>query len=231
MIAIVIPVLGRPEAVVNVQRSIEQVALVPYRVLFICSANDHEGLRASLSTDADVRIVDWEPGKADFARKINFGFRESLEPFVLLGATDLRFLQGWDRLALDVAGKTGAGVIGTDDMGNPLVKRGKHATHPLVRRTYIEELGGTFDEEPGVVYAECYDHQCVDNELIFVAQERGQWAFAHGSKVEHLHPLWRKSPMDPVYQKALARGQEDIRKFGGRRTDWTRKRERSRVGA
>jgi hypothetical protein len=231
VIAIVIPVLGRPEAVANVSRSIDVATDIECTVLFVCSPNDADGLRAAQDTGEDVRVVAWEPGKADFARKINFGFRKTDEPFVFLGATDLRFLRGWDRAALRVAEATGAGVIGTDDMGNPLVKRGKHATHPLVRRSYIEEFGGTFDEERGVVYAECYDHQCVDNELVYVAQERGQWAFARDSKVEHLHPIWRKAAMDPVYQKALARGQQDIRMFGGRRTDWTKRRQRSKVGA
>jgi hypothetical protein len=172
-----------------------------------------------------------EPGPGDFAKKINLGFENTWDPFVFLGATDLNFKPGWDAAALCVAEATGAGVIGTDDMGNGLVRAGKHATHPLVRRSYIEELGGTFNEEPGVVYAECYDHQAVDNELVFVAQERGQWAFARDSKVEHLHPLWLKSPMDPTYEKALARGKQDIQIFGQRRADWTARRGRTRVGA
>lgn len=235
MIAIVIPVLGRPEQIANVVASIDASTSVGHRVLFMCSPSDQVGIDACRSVDSRqylyIHVVEWKPGKADFARKTNLGFDETDEPFVFLGATDLRFRSGWDHAALRVAEETGAGVIGTDDMGNGLVRAGKHATHPLVRRSYIEELGGTFDEEPGVVYAECYDHQAVDNELVFVAQERGQWAFARGSKVEHLHPLWRKSPMDATYEKALARGREDIRLFGERRADWTARRERSRVGA
>jgi hypothetical protein len=235
VIAIVIPVLGRPQQIQRVIASIDASTTVEYRVLFVCSQSDRAGLDACRSVDTRqfiyIRIVEWEPGKGDFARKTNTGFAEVDEPFVFLGATDLRFLPGWDHAALRVAEESGAGVIGTDDMGNALVRRGRHATHPLVRRAYIEEFGGTFDDEPGIVYAECYDHQCVDNELVCVAQERSQWAFARDSKVEHLHPLWRKSPMDATYEKALARGQQDIRLFGKRRADWTSRRRRTRVGA
>ncbi|MDF2751686.1 MAG: hypothetical protein K0S82_68 [Gaiellaceae bacterium] len=231
MIAVVIPVLGRPEAVLRVADSLEHMTHGAYRLFFLCSPGDDAAIEAVERTGADYRVVMWHPDKADFAMKTNLGFRLTNEPYVFLGATDLRFHVSWDLHVLLVAQETGAGVIGTDDMGNPLVRRGKHATHALVRRTYIEECGGTFDEEPGVVYAECYDHQCVDNELVFVAQERGQWAFAANSKVEHLHPLWRKGTMDPVYQKALARGQADIRIFASRRADWTARRGRTKVGA
>lgn len=231
MIAIVIPVLGRPEQVKRVAVSIRLNTTVDHTILFVCSSSDRDGYRAACESRADVLCRPEEPGPGDFAKKINLGFENTWDPFVFLGATDLDFKPGWDVAALRVAEETGAGVVGTDDMGNPLVRRGRHATHPLVRRSYIEEFGGTFDEEPGIVYAECYDHQLVDNELVFVAQERQQWAFARDSQVEHLHFLWRKSEKDATYEKAMARGQEDISLFGKRRADWTARRRRTKVGA
>jgi hypothetical protein len=132
-------------------------------------------------------------------------------PFVLLGASDLLFHSGWDVEALRVAEQTGAGVIGTNDLANPAVKAGRHSTHPLVRRSYIDEVGGTFDQGPGVVYFEGYDHQCVDNELCIAATKRKQWAFAKESKVQHLHPIFDKTiSMDDTYRRGLAKGKEDI---------------------
>lgn len=231
MIDIIIPVLGRPGQVTDVAVSARLNTEVDFELTFVCSGSDREGYRAACAMHAAVLCLAEEPGRGDFAKKINLGFSENERPFAFLGATDLKFYPGWDHAALRVAEETGAGVIGTDDLGNGLVRQGKHSTHSLVRRSYIEAQGGTFDEEPGVVYAECYDHQCVDNELVFVAQERGQWAFARGAQVEHLHPLWRKSPMDATYRKALAQGRQDIVLFGSRRADWTARQRRTRVSA
>jgi hypothetical protein len=162
-----------------------------------------------------TRIVPWEAGHADWAKKINAGFEETTEDFLLLGATDLRFHPGWDANALRVAKHTGAGVIGTNDLGNVTVMRGKHSTHPLVRRAYIEQFGTV--DEPGKVVHEGYQHQWVDTELVQTAMARGQWAFAKDSHVEHLHFMWRKSKRDATYDKALSTSREDHHYFSQRK--------------
>jgi len=102
--------------------------------------------------------------------------------------------------------------------------RGRHATHPLVRRSYVEEHG-TIDE-PGKVLHEGYDHQWVDNELVETAKARGAWAFAKNSHVEHLHPFWpdgkggKKGEMDATYEKALSSPRKDMALFRSRRRLW-----------
>src|SRR3990172_3494559 len=175
-IAILIPVLGRPERAKPLVESIRSSASVTHRVLFLCSPSDGEGIHAYGSI-GDMVIVEWNPGPGDFARKTNRGLAETSEPFVFCGATDLTFQPGWDTAALAVAEETGAGVIGTWDGANPAVKAGRHSTHSLVRRSYAENPGCTADGT-GTIYCELYDHQCVDNELCELAQTRGQWAFA-----------------------------------------------------
>jgi hypothetical protein len=55
-----------------------------------------------------------------------------------------------------------------------------------------------------VVCHEGYRHWFVDDEIVWTAKQRGVWAFAAGSIVEHLHPYWGKGEMDSVY----ALGQE-----------------------
>lgn len=214
-ITVQIPVLGRPHnAAPLIERlmSVSECKVVP---IFICSRGDTEQIEACNATEAEVLIVSWEPGPGDFARKHNMCFGAfDYAPYVFLGADDLEFTRGWDLHVLAVARKSGAGVIGTQDDANPLVKRGKHSTHSLVSRSYIEQVGGTWHDGPGSVYHEGYDHQYVDTELCMAAMEREEWAFARRSLVRHHHPLYRsiergKTPMDATYEKAMRGGKED----------------------
>jgi len=226
VIAILIPVLNRPQ---NAQRLIDSIGYatsVPYRTLFLCTPLDTLEIEAAKATGSDVHIVDWDAGPGDWAKKINEGYRLTDEPFMLLAADDLKFHPAWDTRALGVAAESGAGVIGTNDLGNATVMRGRHSTHPLVRRTYIEECG-TIDEE-GKVLHEGYCHQWVDTELIETAKVRYQWAFAKDSIVEHMHPFWpdgkggHKGEMDSTYEKALSTSVEDYRHFNSRKRLWSR---------
>ena len=150
------------------------------------------------------------------------------EEFIFTGADDLDFRPAWAEAALDRIERDEVGVCGTNDAGNPMVKRGLHSTHSLVRRSYIDECGGTFDEVPGEVFYTGYDHQSVDNELIAVAKARDCWTFAELSLVIHQHPFWNKSvPRDATYDKALLRGREDARLFERRRREWVRAQRRA----
>lgn len=221
MIAIVIPILGRAERAQLLMSSIRSSTLVPHRILLVLSPGDPTNSDWK-HTGADWIEAPWKPGPGDFAKKTNLGYRETSEDFIFLGASDLEFTPGWDVAALKVAEETGAGVIGTQDSCNPAVKKGKHSTHSLVSREYIRDLGGTIDNT-GEIYCELYDHQCVDNELIELAQARNTWTFAHGSVVIHHHPLYDKtSKMDPTYTKALAKGKDDRILFMRRRRLWQR---------
>ena len=225
MIDVVVPVLNRSQNVQPLVDSIHANTTVEHYVVFVCSPNDDDEIAAVRASGCDYMIVSWEPGPADSAKKWNRGFTYTEAPYVLLGADDLEFTPGWDVEALKVADRTGAGVIGTQDTMNPLVKHGRHSTHSLVRRSYIDSRGGTFDEIPGVVYCELYDHQAVDNELVQVARDRGEWAFANNSVVIHHHPIYDKqTKMDSTYEKALAEGSADIRLFKQRLKEWSASR-------
>lgn len=225
MIDILLPVLRRPQNAERVYESIASTTSFDFRVTFLISPDDPDELAAVERLRlADYIVVPWLPRAGDFARKINFGFRHTTEPFVFLGADDLLFHESWDAAAVGTAELHGASVIGTQDDCNPLVKRGRHATHSLVRRSYAEERGCTFDELPGVVYCEAYDHQYVDTELYVVATERGDWAFAEDALVRHVHPLDRRNRigLDETYRKGMAHGREDGQLFLQRRRQWVR---------
>jgi len=213
-IAILVPVLGRPERALPLAQSAARGTDVPYSLTFMCSPDDDAEI-AACSEAGDVIVVDWPAGPGDYARKINAGYRATTEPFVFTAADDLIFHPGWASAALELADRIEASVIGTDDLWNPMVRRGDHSTHTLVRRSYVELEGASWDG-PGTVFCEEYDHQYVDTELVACARARGVWAFCREARVEHLHPFAHKSAMDETYRKGLARGREDRRLYDQR---------------
>lgn len=199
-VVIVVPVLKRPHRVKPLLENI--AASTPegsYRVLFVASPKDGEQIAAIVDSGADYLIAWWEGGTpGDFARKTNAAYEVSTEPLIFTGADDLNFHPGW----LEAAKAKLAphiGVVGTNDLGNPRVKQGRHSTHSLVRREYADR--GTVDE-PNKIYCEEYPHQFCDDEMIQTAMARRAFAFAQRSIVEHLHPHWKKGPDDEVYQLA-----------------------------
>jgi hypothetical protein len=109
-------------------------------------------------------------------------------PWIFITGDDVRFHPGWLDHAQHIAALTGAHVVGTNDWGNPRVMAGEHGTHLLIRRSYIEEQGASWDG-PGVVCHEGYRHNYVDDEIVTVAKQRGVWVSAPGSVVEHFHPM------------------------------------------
>jgi glycosyltransferase involved in cell wall biosynthesis len=208
-IVVLVPVLGRPANAAPLVESLAAATTVPHRCLFICSPDDDQQIKACEATSADLLVVEWGPGQGDYARKINRGFDASDEPWAFLAADDLNFHPGWDERALETFTRTGVGVIGTQDLGNPRVKRGHHSTHSLVSRAYIDQYGSGTVDNSGRVLCELYSHQFVDNELVETAKTRGQFAFSPKSVVEHLHPHWGHTEMDDTYAKALQDGSHD----------------------
>lgn len=214
-LVILVPVLGRPQNVAPLAESIKVNTATAYRLLWLCSPGDEEEIAACRATGGEVMVMSWQPGRADFAKKINHAFTHTSEPWLFQAADDLRFSPLWDVHALAVADHKSRGVIGTNDLGNPSVKRGTHSTHTLFSRTYIETHGGTVDRS-GIVFSEAYDHQWCDNEFIETAKARGQFAFCRRAVVEHLHPHWGKSKMDATYEKAVANSRKDRELFAQR---------------
>lgn len=229
-VLVVVPVLRRPRRAAplaaSLAASVEQVEL---GLLFVCSPEDDEQIEACDAlrrpenapeglVSIGYAVIDWQVGPGDWARKINFAYRLSLEPWVFTGADDLCFHPGWADRALEIAEQTGAGVIGTNDLGNPRVTSGKHSTHSLVARAYADERGTV--DGPGAVVSEVYAHNFVDDELVATARARGAYAFAADSRVEHLHPNWRKSRTDDVYAIGEATFHEDRIRFARRRRLW-----------
>lgn len=213
MIDLLIPVLGRPQNAQPLVDSIEANTKVPHRITFLVSPDDADEISAIYKTGKPyIRSPD-----PRYAPKINLGAKLTKGEFVFLGADDLRFHPGWDVAALAAYEDTGKPVIGTNDLGNATVMAGKHATHSLVHRSYVEQ--GTADE-PGVLLHEGYQHNWVDTEFVGTAQKRGVFVFASESHVEHLHPFWHKGTDDAIYEKGRQHYRVDRRLYQKRRRLW-----------
>lgn len=196
--------------------------MLPFRLVFVCTPGDTAEIAACRATGHEVLVTPWEGGRGDYARKINLAFAEqSEEPWIFQAADDLRFEPGWDVAAVALAEATGAGVIGTNDLGNPRVTSGQASTHSLIRRLYLEEFGGEHGVL-GTVMHEGYWHNFCDEELVDLAGSRGRFRFARRSIVEHLHPHWKKAASDSTYVLGLLHFREDQVLYGRRRRLWSR---------
>lgn len=190
---VIVPVLHRPQNVATLMRSLRASTGLA-TAWFVCEPDDTEEQQAVLAEGGNVLE---EPGT--FAEKVNFAYHALTAPWLLLVGDDVRFRPGWLDSALDVATRYQADVIGTNDLLNPRVMRGEHATHPLIRREYIDAVGASWDG-PGNVCHEGYRHWFVDDEIVCAARLRGTFQPALGSHVEHLHPIDGKTPLDDVYK-------------------------------
>jgi glycosyltransferase involved in cell wall biosynthesis len=147
-VAILVPVLDRPE---RVQPFLDSLAasLTPdrYTVVFLVDENDGNEF---LAVDAQPRGVAVPVAAGmSYAAKINHGYHLTDDPWIFQAADDLAFHPGWLDYALWRAEQTGAAVIGTNDLCNQRTMIGAHSTHSLVRRSYLDEVGGVIDEGPG----------------------------------------------------------------------------------
>lgn len=227
MIAVFVPVLGRPQNAAPLAANLADVTDTDYRLVFVVSPDDREQQAACEATYGDTLMMLRDPGPGDFARKINAAYRLTDEPWIFQAADDVRFEPGWDTALMSRARTTGALVIGTQDGGNPTVKRGLHSTHTLIARSYIDDPGASMDG-PGTVFSEAYGHQWCDTELVAVAKARGVWAFCDDARVTHLHPFWVGQPargrmqLDATYTRGMSTATADAKLFRERSRMWRR---------
>jgi hypothetical protein len=213
MITVLVPVLRRPNRVKPLIESFLANSTGDTDLFFIVQDGDTEEYEAiEYETKLSERLNFFQVEKCvtRWSEKLNAAHRRllydhrtipslTMPSWYLLGADDLHFHKGWDdnpqlKTLMDVPQ---IGVIGTNDLGNPAVKAGKHSTHPLVRIEYVERHG--IQEARQLIAPEIYHHCFVDNEIVATARHRNAYAHCHESIVEHLHPAWRKAEKDDTY--------------------------------
>lgn len=197
MIDVLVPVLQRPQ---NAERFMASWrATRPEGVpcpLAIYGPNDPDTGAAWVAAGARVIYCAKEPGS--FSQKINLAYGMTSEEWILLVGDDVHFHPRWFEEALACHEASGCLVIGTNDLGNGAVMSGQHATHMMIRRDYVDNLGASWDG-PGVVCHEGYRHAYVDDEIVQAAHRRGTWASANNAVIEHMHPAWGKGEHDDIY--------------------------------
>lgn len=206
---VIIPALHRPQNVQPLMESLKASTGLA-TAWFVCEEDDQEEIAAVQANGGRVLF-----GGHTFPEKVNSAYKVTAAPWLMLCGDDVRFRPGWLDQALDVARRYDGKVIATNDLSNPRVTRGEHATHPLISRSYIDQEGASWDG-PGVVCHEGYSHWFCDDEWTEVAKQRGVFQAALGSQVEHMHPLFGKGEDDEVYQLGQKNSKEDELRFKGR---------------
>jgi hypothetical protein len=211
---VIVPVLHRPQ---NVGRFMESLVASTglATAYFVCDPGDDDEIAEARKHGA---LVIKHPGS--FAQKVNQAYREIAPeyqaPWIFIVGDDVGFRPGWLDHAQFVGKAFEGDVVGTNDLGNPRVTRGDHATHLLIHRRYIDAHGASWDGGPGTVCHEGYGHWYVDDEIVHAARQRGEFQMALGSYVEHLHPLFQKGVDDEVYAKGLESAERDKAVFEAR---------------
>ena len=217
VVDVVIPVLHRPKNVAPLMESLWRTARGSVRPWFIVEHGDDKEKQAVLDAGAVPLIY-----SGTFPEKVNFAWNYiqqhagggSADWLMPIG-DDVIFHEGWLEAALVAADKYGWDVVGTNDLLNPAVLSGHHATHPLIRTSYIADRGASWDG-PGTVCSEQLLHCFVDTEWSTVAVERGVFGVALDSVVEHIHPFNGKAPDDEGYRKAYESFNQDAATYARR---------------
>ncbi|MDQ2648765.1 MAG: hypothetical protein M3Z03_04345 [Actinomycetota bacterium] len=172
---------------------------------FVCDHADLEEQAAAAAAGASV-LLNPSP-RTTFAVKVNHGYRSTIEPWILVVGDDVRFTPGWFDAALVAAGEQ-YHLVGTNDLSG--LDRRVLAVHPLVRRSWVDEHGASWDG-PGTLAHEGYRHCFVDNEWTAVAHQAGVLTFAADAVIEHLHPEFGKAAVDEVYARGRRSYERDER--------------------
>jgi glycosyltransferase involved in cell wall biosynthesis len=214
VIAVLMPTLGRPG---NIQRVIDDLEPTAPRNLidpiFIVEAHDLETIQAIEDVQRTYLVNRRSP---TYSGAINTAIEATTHDYLFIGADDLHFHDGWTEPLLDLARHYG--MVGTNDLHNPAVLAGDHATHYLVTREYAS-LGTIDGDEP--LLHEGYSHNYCDTEAVATAKFRGQFRPCLKSHVEHIHWAWGLAQMDDTYNKGAKHIHDDDARFNARRHLWT----------
>ena len=216
MIAVLVPTFGRADRLARVAANITENTETDHRVVFAVEAEDVESIAAAAELDVDVVVNE---GRPNYSGAITTAYRETPAEYVFAGADDLNFQPGWDTAALALMDGW-VQVVGTNDLLNPYVTAGLHATHYLVDRRYLDDVGGVVDQGPGSFLFDGYDHQYTDTEFIGTAKMRARFRPCFDSVVEHLNAWSPKGEIDATARKTMRAIDTDSELYDSRRDLW-----------
>lgn len=213
-LTILVPTQRRPHRIEPTMTSALMAAPDHTTLLFLPDPDDGPEI-----DELERMGAEWVSVEGNYADKINQGIGLAPADYYFFGANDLHWHPGWYEAAeMHMTGPGGIGVVGTNDLCNPRVMRGDHATHCLVARWYTE-LG--LVDDPTKVINPAYIHEYQDDEFVGTAKMRNAFAHAPNSVVEHLHPMVGKAPTDSFYDATPRRMRQGRRLYHKRRRMWT----------
>lgn len=217
-IGVIIPTHGRADRLSLVADNVHTSTSSVHEVVFAVEADDLASIEAATEVGATVVV---NGRSRNYAGAANSAY-EQVGPafdFLFAGADDLRFRLDWDVQALRKMDDQ-VHVVGTNDLLNPYVLQGWHATHYLIDRRYLDDEGGVVDQGPGSFLQECYFHGYTDTEFVGTAKARARFRPCMDSIVEHMHFLAGKNPKDAGYDKAYAHDADDSATYDTRKALW-----------
>lgn len=216
-VAIIVPTLGRPQALGLLVSNLRITTPPAYRLCFVVDPDDRAS-HTALSNLGDAPEVLVLSQGGTYPEKTNAGAAATTEPLLLPTADDVVFHPGWYEAAV-AHFEAGAAVVGTCDL-TPATVKGRHATMPLLTRSYMEDPGAVHGE-PGVVFHEGYHHNFVETELWQLACHRRVAVFEPAAVIEHRHPSWGTAEVDDTYRRGALTGWEaDKSLFEQRMARW-----------
>lgn len=218
MIDILIPTYGRAHKLVSVVDNILDNTQTACRIVVITEEDDEA--TNEVCKLLPVRVVT-NTRTRSYSGAINTGYMQSHSDHVFAGADDLEFHKGWDIAALSKMSTVGGiHVVGTNDLYNPSVLSGVHATHYLVSTWYLDNIGGVMDAGPCSFLWEGYTHNYCDTEFIATARRRGVFAPCLESIVKHMHWSIGLSEKDETSTKGQESFWQDDAKYNARSHLW-----------
>lgn len=216
MISILVPTLGRPWAIGPLACNVADVTPAGvYELVFVVDHDDQDSREAAEQAGGMTVVVVHD---GTYPVKIHAAYEASSMPFVVPTADDVVFHEGWYE-AFEAAIEDGVDVLGTSDL-TPITADGRHATMPIIRRSYIEEPGAAW-AETGTVFHRGYHHGWVETETCQLAMHRGVWKFTDRCVIEHKHPDWGTRPADETDRKGnQAHKGHDYALFTERQRQW-----------
>jgi GT2 family glycosyltransferase len=209
-IAILIPTYGRSLRLESVARNIHQTTTVPHTIYFVCESSDSDSIREVHNIKEECIVV----SGGTYVSAVNSGYRATAEPFVFCGSDDITFSPDWDKVMLREMENLKIGIVGATDEW-VITKTGLHGSHFLVRRSYIQERSGVFDEK-NVIYSSKYIHVMCDIETEQTAMGRGAFAMSKAF-ISHKHWYMKTAEMDTTYQRPIDGQKRDEDTYNKRR--------------
>jgi len=219
-LSVIVPVLNRPQNATPFMRSLRRTDAWPCTVYAVCDEEDVPTITSWADENAVVVISRYG---STFPHKAQYAYEEMIPTdWIFLCGDDVAFQDGWWNEAMKVAKiEPDACLISTNDLGNPFVTGGIHATHPIIKTSYVEQSGASWDG-PGSLVHRGYFHSYCDNEWTEKARLDGVFAPALASIVKHRHPTWGTAPWDDTYGLPLEHIAEDALLYEERRRQATR---------